>query len=50
MVEIIHTPLTVIHVIACLFLMLVDLIQPGRRGGLGAQSGAGAIGGRAARC
>ncbi|HLV67087.1 MAG TPA: preprotein translocase subunit SecG [Polyangiaceae bacterium] len=51
MVEIIHTPLTVIHVIACLFLMLVVLIQPGRSGGLGALSGAGAqqvFGGRGA--
>jgi preprotein translocase subunit SecG len=51
MAEIIHTPLTVIHVIACLFLMLVVLIQPGKSGGLGALSGAGAqqvFGGRGA--
>jgi preprotein translocase subunit SecG len=51
MAEIIHTPLTVIHVIACTFLMLVVLIQPGKSGGLGALSGAGAqqvFGGRGA--
>lgn len=51
MAEIIHTPLTVIHVIACAFLMLVVLIQPGKSGGLGALSGAGAqqvFGGRGA--
>lgn len=51
MVEIIHTPLIVVHVIACLFLMLVVLIQPGKSGGLGAFTGAGAqqvFGGRGA--
>jgi preprotein translocase subunit SecG len=51
MAEIIHTPLTVIHIIACAFLMLVVLIQPGKSGGLGALSGAGAqqvFGGRGA--
>jgi preprotein translocase subunit SecG len=51
MAEIIHTPLTVIHVLACTFLMLVVLIQPGKSGGLGALSGAGAqqvFGGRGA--
>ena len=51
MAEIIHTPLTVIHVLACTFLMLVVLIQPGKGGGLGALSGAGAqqvFGGRGA--
>jgi preprotein translocase subunit SecG len=42
MAEILHTPLTVIHVLACTFLMLVVLIQPGKSGGLGALSGAGA--------
>jgi preprotein translocase subunit SecG len=51
MAEVIHTPLTVIHVLACTFLMLVVLIQPGKSGGLGALSGAGAqqvFGGRGA--
>ena len=51
MVEIIHTPLVVVHVIACLFLILVVLIQPGKSGGLGAFTGAGAqqvFGGRGA--
>jgi preprotein translocase subunit SecG len=51
MVEILHTPLTVVHVVACLFLMLVVLIQPGKSGGLGAFTGAGAqqvFGGRGA--
>ena len=35
MAEIIHTPLTVMHVIACFFLILVILIQPGKSGGMG---------------
>jgi preprotein translocase subunit SecG len=51
MLDIIHTILTVTHVIACLFLMLVVLIQPGKSGGLGAFTGAGAqqvFGGRGA--
>ena len=51
MAEIIHTPLTVIHILACTFLMLVVLIQPGKSGGLGALGGAGAqqvFGGRGA--
>ena len=51
MVEIIHTPLVVVHVIACMFLMLVVLVQPGKSGGLGALTGAGAqqvFGGRGA--
>jgi preprotein translocase subunit SecG len=51
MAEILHTPLTVLHVLACLFLMLIVLIQPGKGGGLGALSGAGAqqvFGGRGA--
>ena len=51
MVEVIHTPLVVVHVIACLFLMLVVLVQPGKGGGLGAFTGAGAqqvFGGRGA--
>jgi preprotein translocase subunit SecG len=49
--EIIQTPLTVIHVIACMFLILVILIQPGKSGGLGALAGGGAqqvFGGRGA--
>ncbi|MCC6215127.1 MAG: preprotein translocase subunit SecG [Polyangiaceae bacterium] len=33
------TPLTVLHVFACIFLMLVVLIQPGKSGGLGAFGG-----------
>ena len=51
MIDIIHTLLTVTHVIACVFLMLVILIQPGKSGGLGALAGAGAqqvFGGRGA--
>ncbi len=51
MLEIIHTPLIVVHVIACVFLTLVVLLQPGRGGGLGALGGAGAqqvFGGRGA--
>lgn len=51
MTEIIQTPLTVVHVIACLFLILVILIQPGKSGGLGAFGGASAqqvFGGRGA--
>ncbi len=38
MAEFLTTPFTVIHVIACLFLMLVILIQPGKSGGMGALS------------
>jgi preprotein translocase subunit SecG len=51
MAEILHTPLTVLHVMACLFLMLIVLIQPGKGGGLGAFSGVAAqqvFGGRGA--
>ena len=51
MAEIIHTPLTVIHVIACMFLILVILIQPGKSGGMGIFGSAGAqqvFGGRGA--
>jgi preprotein translocase subunit SecG len=36
------TPLNVLHVIACLFLILVVLIQPGKSGGMGALSGGAA--------
>ncbi len=49
--EILQTPLTVLHVIACIFLMLIILLQPGRSGGLGALSGGAAqqvFGGRGA--
>lgn len=52
MLEVLETPLTVLHVIVCLFLMLVVLIQPGKSGGIGAAlGGAGAqqvFGGRGA--
>ena len=49
--EIFYTPIVVIHVVACAFLVLVVLLQPGKSGGLGALSGAGAqqvFGGRGA--
>ncbi len=45
------TPLTILHVAACLFLVLVVLLQPGKGGGLGAFTGAAAqqvFGGRGA--
>lgn len=52
MLELLHTPIVVLHVIVCLMLMLVVLIQPGKSGGLGAAlGGAGAqqiFGGRGA--
>jgi len=51
MAEILHTPLTVLHVIACTFLILVILIQPGKSGGMGVFGAAGAqqvFGGRGA--
>jgi preprotein translocase subunit SecG len=51
MAEILHTPLTVMHVIACMFLILVILIQPGKSGGMGVFGSAGAqqvFGGRGA--
>lgn len=52
MLELLETPLTVIHIICCLVLVLVVLIQPGKSGGLGAAlGGAGAqqiFGGRGA--
>lgn len=51
MTEFIETPLTVIHIICCLFLTLVVLLQPGKSGGLGAITGAAAqqvFGGRGA--
>lgn len=51
MQELIQTPLTGLHVMSCLFLILVVLIQPGKSGGMGALSGAAAtqvFGGRGA--
>jgi preprotein translocase subunit SecG len=51
MAEIIQTPLTVMHVLACVFLILVILIQPGKSGGGGIFGSAGAqqvFGGRGA--
>jgi preprotein translocase subunit SecG len=52
MLELLQTPLTVLHVFVCVMLMLVVLIQPGKSGGLGAAlGGAGAqqiFGGRGA--
>ncbi len=51
MSEFLETPLIVVHVIACLFLILVVLLQPGKSGGLGAFTGAAAqqvFGGRGA--
>lgn len=51
MAELIETPLTVIHLLACMFLILVVLVQPGRSGGMGALGGASAqqvFGGRGA--
>lgn len=51
MIELLETPLLVVHVSACLFLILVVLLQPGKSGGMGALGGAGAqqvFGGRGA--
>ena len=45
------TPLTILHIVACMFLVLVVLLQPGKGGGLGAFTGAAAqqvFGGRGA--
>ena len=42
MAEHLHTPFTVLHIMACAFLILVILIQPGKSGGLGALGGGGA--------
>ena len=39
MAEFLHTPLTILHLMACAFLILVILIQPGKSGGLGALGG-----------
>jgi len=35
MEELVRTPLTVVHVLACAFLILIVLLQPGKSGGLG---------------
>lgn len=51
MAEILKTPITVVHVLACVFLMVVVLLQPGKSGGMGAFTGAAAqqvFGGRGA--
>lgn len=51
MLEFLETPLLFVHVGACLFLILIVLIQPGKSGGLGAFGGAAAqqvFGGRGA--
>jgi preprotein translocase subunit SecG len=42
MADLLHTPFTVLHIMACVFLILVILIQPGKSGGLGALGGGGA--------
>jgi len=42
MADFLHTPFTVLHIMACTFLILVILIQPGKSGGLGALGGGGA--------
>lgn len=51
MLKLLETPLTVLHVAACFFLVFVVLLQPGKSGGLGAFGGAAAqqvFGGRGA--
>ena len=51
MTELLETPLNVLHVAACMFLILVVLLQPGKSGGLGAFGGGAAqqvFGGRGA--
>lgn len=52
MLDLLQTPLIVLHIFVCIMLMLVVLIQPGKSGGLGAAlGGAGAqqiFGGRGA--
>ncbi len=51
MIEVLQTPLTVLHVLACIILILVVLLQPGKGGGMGAFGGGGAqqvFGGRGA--
>jgi preprotein translocase subunit SecG len=52
MLKILETPLTVVHILACLLLMVIILLQPGKSGGISAAlGGAGAqqvFGGRGA--
>ena len=52
MLQLLHTPIVILHALVCVVLMLVVLIQPGKSGGLGAAlGGAGAqqiFGGRGA--
>ena len=52
LLEFLETPITVMHAVVCVFLMMVVLIQPGKSGGIGAAlGGAGAqqvFGGRGA--
>jgi preprotein translocase subunit SecG len=51
MVELLTKPVTILHIVACLFLVLVVLLQPGKSGGMGAFTGAAAtqvFGGRGA--
>src|SRR3954467_15609715 len=52
MLQLLHTPIVILHAIVCILLMLVVLIPPGKSGGLGAAlGGAGAqqiFGGRGA--
>jgi preprotein translocase subunit SecG len=52
MLQILETPLTVVHVLACVLLMVIILLQPGKSGGISAAlGGAGAqqvFGGRGA--
>lgn len=51
MTDLLETPLSVLHVAACAFLILVVLLQPGKSGGLGAFGGGAAqqvFGGRGA--
>lgn len=49
--QLLTTPLTVLHIVACFFLVFVVLLQPGKSGGMGAFTGAAAqqvFGGRGA--
>lgn len=52
MADLLETPLTVVHVLSCLLLVLIVLVQPGKSGGISAAlGGAGAqqvFGGRGA--